>query len=280
MKCGQVWIHNRAEFSEVGAVAHVKIRHLTPYVIQDISAYEPLSVSLVQDHLFAVNIFGCSGNEIRRIIGKDNLRSVRDILFTFHPEVWLLTSVEEFTGGAYCYATGGSFAYIGKFDSSSDCVPIRKSSSVNHHFGENNPSPFIILGLGDRLIQRFLGLVQLLGRDSLSIPLAFLSQQNAALRCVGGFLSCSSLPRANPGAKYSENYESDLSPKYSPLQRKFFLLMGLLGFLTCSFIGIFILRRGGENRNSSLIVNGLLFVVVVLCGQGSVFLLMRGLCGR
>jgi hypothetical protein len=27
-------------------------------------------------------------------------------------------------------------------------------------------------------------------------------------------------------------------------------------------------------------VNGLLFVVVVLCGQGSVFLLMRGLCGR
>lgn len=70
-----------------------------------------------------------------------------------------------------------------------------------------------------------------------------------------------------------------INPEYSPLNRRLLILIGTLGFAIFSLLGIYVLRRGAKYWDSRLKMYVLLSFVIVLFGQGSVFLILEGLWG-
>jgi len=106
-----------------------------------------------------------------------------------------------------------------------------------------------------------------------------LSEQNSFSGTIDGLLSYSSLPYSHASSNETESYQSYLSEKNLSLNRKLPIFVGSCGFALCTSFGVWILRRGGEDRNSRLIMYCILFFIVAILGQGSVFLVLKGLWG-
>ena len=124
---------------------------------------------------------------------------------------------------------------------------------------------------------------------STAIPFSFLGQQERAVRRIRsllGYISVSARnPSSPPSSSSTDERKSDdpfLRPKNSTLNRVLLTLTGLCGFSICYFLGVRVLQWRTKNRQPRIVevIVTLLLPLVVLIGQLSVFLVLRGLSGR
>ena len=112
------------------------------------------------------------------------------------------------------------------------------------------------------------------------LTIGLLGKKDGFIRSIRRLLSSFSLPDTYSSSDESEDYKRDLSQKHSILKRGLSIFIGSCGFALCTLFGVLILQRGAEDGDARLVMQCLLFFVVAIVGQGSVFLVLGGLWGH
>jgi hypothetical protein len=144
----------------------------------------------------------------------------------------------------------------------------------------SNPGALLLMEVVDRSLQGLPSQPLLIFRGLYGLPIGFLGQKHGFLGGISRLLGGSGLPYTYTGARDTEQNQADLCQEYSPLKGKLAIFIGSLGFAISSFFGVLILWRGAEDGDTRLKMYVFLFALVVLFGQGSVFLILQGLWGR